>query len=138
LRKPRTCGVFDFLKISSSENGDLSTMEHWPDWLKHSISVGVGIAIIIFVLWRLSPLIFFRFRAHKAPGRITNWMSMKEKGKTYFYPIIEFETNDGRSLNYRAEERCENRPMYPVGTEVTVLYDRKNPKNARTNYPEAN
>jgi hypothetical protein len=111
-------------------------MESWPDWVQHTIAISLGGIAVIVILWRLSPLLFFRFRAITVEGRISNWMSMKEKGVAYYYPLIEFNTIEGRHSSYRADDRCEGRPMYPIGTVVKVSYDPKDLKNVRTTYPE--
>ena len=111
-------------------------MENWPDWVKHTLSIVCGLLVVGFVIWRLSPLLFFRFKAQKATGRITNWMSVKENGTVFFYPLIEYTTAAGQVVSYRANERCEGRPMYPVGTVVEVSYLPKDPKDTRTEYPE--
>jgi hypothetical protein len=111
-------------------------MESWPDWLKHTSAILLGAIALGLMIWRLSPLLFFKFLAIHAEGRITNWMSVKIKGLNYFYPLVEFTTQDGTVMSYRASERCENRPMYPVGTKVGVRSLKKDPKNARTSYPE--
>ena len=108
-----------------------------PDWLSYTIVTLVIIAVITVVLWRLSPILFFGFRAISTQGRISNWMSMKEKGVTYFYPVISFETLEGEKKSFRADDRCEERPMYPIGTTVTVRYDKKDTTNVRTEYPES-
>ncbi len=107
-----------------------------PDWLLYTIVGLVFAAIVVIVLYRLSPIIFFGFRAITTSGRITNWMSMKEKGTTYFYPVISFETLKGEKKSFRADDRCEDRPMYLIGTTVTVKYDKKDTSNVRTEYPE--
>ncbi len=107
-----------------------------PEWAQHLIAIVLGIIVIAILIWRLSPIIFFRFRSIAVSGRITNWMSMKEKGVAYFYPMIEFETLEGRKMNLRADDRCEGRPLYPVGTKITVHYDKKDPKNLKVVYPK--
>lgn len=112
-------------------------MESLPDWLKTTLAIVVPLAVAIFILWRLSPIIFFRFRAIHVPGKITNWMSRKEKGVNYFYPMIEFDTLEGTAISMRADDRCEGRPMFPIGTAIEVAYDKKNPKNIRITYPQS-
>ena len=108
-----------------------------PEWTQYALITVVGIGVLAFLIWRLSPLIFFNMYSVAVKGRITNWMSMKEKGTTYFYPMIEFETADGNMISTRADDRCEGRPMYPVGTSILVRYRKKDPKSFRVDYPEA-
>ena len=70
-------------------------------------------------------------------GRIVNWMSATVAGKRYFYPLIEFRTESGVPVTYRAEERSEDKPMFEPGTVVKVKYDPENPKRVKTVYPKA-
>lgn len=111
-------------------------MDNWPEWLEHTVAIGLGLLVLGLIFWKFRDEIFFKFRAIAVEGRITNWMSMKDKGVTFYYPLIEFHDLNGNVVNYRANERCEGRPMYPVGTKVVVRYDKKNPKKVKTEYPE--
>jgi len=111
-------------------------MSDLPEWLPYVIAVVLCISILGLVFWRLSPLLFFKSRAINVEGRITNWMSMKEKGIVYYYPMIEFTDLNGQNQSYRADERCEGRPIYPIGSKVIVHYNQKNPTNAKTTYPK--
>ncbi|NNE54697.1 MAG: DUF3592 domain-containing protein [Flavobacteriales bacterium] len=109
----------------------------FSDNQKLVLSIVLGVAVVAILIWRLAPLMFFKLSAISVPGRITNWMSMKEGGKPYFYPMIEFATLDGQSITTRADDRCEGRPIYPVGTKVIVHYHKKDPRNFRIEYPES-
>jgi hypothetical protein len=112
-------------------------MEDWPYWLQITITVVVLVGVGIFIIWRLSPILFFKLRAIEVEGRITNWMSHKEKGVTYYYPLVEFDTLEGEKISFRADEKCEGRPMYPIGTKLKIAYDKKDAKNARITYPSS-
>lgn len=108
----------------------------WPDWLVYSLS---GLCILLFVgivFWRLSPLLFFKRKAVQVPGVIANWMRVREKGTPYFYPLIRYKDAQGEAQEFRADERCEGHPMYPVGTVVTVFYNPKKPNQRQTEYPD--
>jgi hypothetical protein len=63
-------------------------------------------------------------------------MSATEKGKKYFYPVIEYTPKGGETIRVRTEDRCENEPMYSVGSAVTVKYDPSNFKTIRVEYPK--
>lgn len=93
------------------------------------------ILVIAIIIWRLSDVLFFSFRAKKTEGTIVNWMQQSVKGKATFYPLIEFTTQEGEDIQYRADESCEGSPMYPRGTKVTVSYNPKKPKQTKTTYP---
>jgi hypothetical protein len=95
----------------------------------------VAVVLIAFLLWKFWDDFMLRFRATKTTGTITNWMSRSEKGKVYFYPLITFTTEDGASIQFRADESCEDNPLYPRGTEVTVSYLPKKPSVRKVEYP---
>lgn len=63
-------------------------------------------------------------------------MQSKVKGKLILHPVISFTPENGESRKYRADESCEGKPMYPVGTKVTVLYNPKDPGQVKTRYPK--
>lgn len=109
-------------------------MDDMSSWAPYVIAIILCVAILGIVLWRLSPILFFKMRALSVQGKITNWMSMKDKGVTYYYPMIEFTDLNGTNHNYRADERCEGRPLYPIGSNVVVHYDKNNPSNVKTTY----
>ncbi len=104
-----------------------------PDFIPYSLlalfSIGIG-----FYLFK--DTVRFALKSKKTPGRIVNWMSATEKGKKYFYPVIEYTPKGGETLRVRTEDRCENEPLYAVGTEVTVKYDTANFKTIRVEYPK--
>jgi hypothetical protein len=103
-----------------------------PNWLAYTI---VGVLVLIFLYWKFKDDIFFLFKNKESEGRITNWMAASEKGQKFFYPLIEFTTESGEVITYRADERCENAPLYSPGTVVRVKYQVNNPKKVKTIYP---
>lgn len=107
-------------------------METLPNWIV--ILILVVLAGIIS-WWKFRNEILLRFMGEETQGVITNWMSTKEKGKRYYYPLIEFTTKEGQRISYRAGEHCEGEPMYPQGTIVQIKYLRSDPKNVKTIYP---
>jgi hypothetical protein len=104
-----------------------------PDFIPYSLLAlfSIGIGIYLF-----KDTVRFAFKSKKIVGRIVNWMSATEKGKKYFYPVIEYTPKGGETLRVRTEDRCENEPLYAVGTEVTVKYDTANFKTIRVEYPK--
>ena len=104
-----------------------------PDYIPYNLLAlfSIGIGIYLF-----KDTVRFAFKSVKTPGRIVNWMSASEKGKRYYYPVIEYTPTDGETLRVRTEDRCENEPLYTVGTEVTVKYDSANFKTIRVEYPK--
>ena len=104
-----------------------------PDYIPYTLLAlfSIGIGIYLF-----KDTVRFAFKSVKTPGRIVNWMSASEKGKRYYYPVIEYTPTDGETLRVRTEDRCEIEPLYTVGTEVTVKYDSANFKTIRVEYPK--
>jgi hypothetical protein len=104
-----------------------------PDFIPYSLLAlfSIGIGVYLF-----KDTVRFAFKSEKITGRIVNWMSASEKGKKYFYPVIEYTPKGGETLRVRTEDRCENDPLYAVGTEVTVKYDTANFKTIRVEYPK--
>jgi hypothetical protein len=105
-----------------------------PDWIPATLIAALLIGVI---WWKFSSDIRFAMKGRWTEGRIMNWMSATEAGKKYYYPLIEFCTEGGVSVTYRAEERSEGKPMYEPGTTVKVKYDPENPKRVKTVYPKA-
>ena len=108
-------------------------LEKIPDFIPYSflalLSLGIG-----FYLFK--DTIRFALKSLKTNGRIVNWMSASEKGKKYFYPVIEYTPEGGETIRVRTEDRCEKEPLYPVGSSVTVKYDPLNFKTIRVEYPK--
>jgi len=94
-----------------------------------------SVAILGILYWRLGDLIFFSFRAVKTKGKIVNWMRRTEKGKELFYPLIEFQLQNGIAHQFRAGEYSEGSPMYARGTEVQIRYIPGKMNDIRTTYP---
>lgn len=106
---------------------------------EESLDIG-PIAIVVtilvaFIIWKFWDNLLLRYRSTKTIGTITNWMSRSEKGKVYFYPQISFSTSEGKEIQFRADERCENAPLYPRGTSVKVSYLASNPSVRKVEYP---
>ncbi len=108
-------------------------LENIPDYIPYTLlalfSIGIG-----FYLFK--DTVRFAFKSETATGRIVNWMSATEKGKKYFYPVIEYTPKGGETMRIRTEDRCEKEPLYTVGSGVTVKYDPSNFKTIRVEYPK--
>jgi hypothetical protein len=48
-----------------------------------------------------------------------------------YYPVVEFTTASNAKVRFRAGAGSDRTPEYEVGTTVDVLYDLRNPANAR-------
>ena len=79
--------------------------------------------------------ILFLLRHKETEGTIVNWLKAKQKGKDFFYPLIVFNDENEKPIQFRAEERCEGSPMYPPGTKVIIKYVPGNPEFRKVKYP---
>ena len=104
-----------------------------PDFIPYTflalLSLGIG-----FYLFK--DTVRFLLKSQKTHGIIVNWMSASEKGKKYFYPVIEYTPKDAETLRVRTEDCCESEPLFAVGTAVVVKYDSNNFKTIRVEYPK--
>lgn len=105
---------------------------------KEIIYAAACAAIVLGLIWFKRDVFFFRWRASQAEGTIKNWMAATEKGIRYFYPVIEFTLKNGATKSFRADDRCENEPMYAPGTKVIVRYLEKNPDEVKVIFPQKN
>lgn len=80
--------------------------------------------------------ILFLLQHKKTEGTIINWLRAKQKGKDFFYPLISFDDDNGKTIQFRAEERCEGSPMYPQGTKVIIKYISGNQEIRKVKYPK--
>ena len=108
-------------------------IDNIPDYIPYTflalLSIGIG-----FYLFK--DTVRFALKSQRTPGRIVNWMSATEKGKKYFYPVIEYTPLGGETMRIRTEDRCEKEHLYPVGSSVNVKYDPSNFKTIRVEYPK--
>lgn len=100
------------------------------------LSVLCVVLVIGILYWRLAPLIFFKRRAVKVEGKITNWMSAQVKGERIFKPLIRYHDAEGNEQSFASEDQCKGEPAYPVGTRVMVFYNPKKPQERQVEYPE--
>lgn len=109
-------------------------MEHWTwqEWLIACLTVLIFSAVLL-IKFRME--IRLRFKGVYIDGAIINWMSAIEDGKRYFYPLISAHLPSGQELKFRADERCEGEPMYPVGTPVRIKLLIHQPEVRQVEYP---
>lgn len=97
--------------------------------------IAAAIIVLVLGLVRFRYDIMFLFSKKETQGTITNWMAATQEGKRYFYPMIEFYTEDNSKISFRAEERSEGKPMYQPGTKVTIQYLSKKTDFRKVIYP---
>lgn len=94
----------------------------------------VGLSILAgVILFRVE--LMFLFKHEKVEGTIINWLKAKQQGKEFFYPLISFRDHGGEPIEFRAEERCEGRPLFPPGTKVIIKYLPGKPEFRKVKYP---
>jgi hypothetical protein len=109
-------------------------MESWT-WQEYLVALLTLVLIAAVLLFKFRLEIKLRWKGVFAEGQIVNWMATQESGKRYFYPLISFTSANGREIKFRAEERCEMEPMYPVGTAVRIKYLKDQPDVRVVVYP---
>ncbi len=96
---------------------------------------GTALVVLIVGYIKFRYEILFMFRKQETEGVITNWMATSQEGKRYFYPMIDFQLEDGQRITFRAEERSEGKPMYAPGTKVKIQYLAQKPTIRKVIYP---
>jgi hypothetical protein len=104
---------------------------------KKSNRVGGSIFAIIGLLMMIGAWIFFQNgqkfmkEAVSATGMVVESVYVKSrKGKGRYYPVVEFQTVDGKSKTFRSDTGS-SRPTYENGEQVSILYEKQNPANAK-------
>lgn len=70
-------------------------------------------------------------REEKAPGRVVELVTRRdEDGNEFYYPVVEFSPAGSERRTVQIAEGSWP-AAYDVGDEVTVAYDREQPRNAR-------
>jgi len=93
----------------------------------------IGLAALVAgTLWGLESYPVFRDNA-QTQGTVVELAV--EKGGTasdfVHLPVVEFSTPDNAKVRFKAVAGSDGDPGYDVGTTVDVLYDPRNPANAR-------
>ncbi len=99
------------------------------------IYISFAILIVAVVIFSYRKDLLFLFKKQQTEGTIVNWMASTEKGKRYYYPMIEFSSDGLSNKIFRAEERCEGEPMYPPGTKVRIYYLQSDVEYRKVIYP---
>ena len=98
-----------------------------------------GVAVLMLSIAGISSLsaISKISREASAPGLVVDMIERREYVneqdrvvREYYYPVIEYVSNDGKSHTVQLTEGSQT-PSYEIGDEVTVLYDPEHPLDAR-------
>jgi hypothetical protein len=106
--------------------------ENVPEFIPYTILI---LAVAGIGLWMYKDELRFQFKSKTTEGTIVNWMASTQGGKKYFYPVIEFQPEDGQKQRFRVDDRCEGAPLYDQGTAVKVKYDPLNFTKITVQYP---
>jgi hypothetical protein len=99
------------------------------------IYIGFAIVIVAGAIFLYRRDIKYFFNKRETVGTIINWMAASEKGKRYFYPMIEFSPDGITQQTFRADERCEGQPLYAPGTKVKIKFLPSDPEYRKVIYP---
>lgn len=58
--------------------------------------------------------------------------SSSSRRKTYYYPVVSFKTENGETIEFKSNSGS-NPAKYEVGDKIEVMYNQKNPKDAKVN-----
>ncbi|MEN9640515.1 MAG: hypothetical protein RLZZ262_2384 [Bacteroidota bacterium] len=105
----------------------------WQEWLIACLTL-VIFTTVLLIKFRLE--IRLRWKGIYVDGEIINWMSAIDEGKRYYYPLIIAHLPSGKELKFRAEERCEHEPMFPIGTKVRIKLLQQQPDIRQVEYPD--
>lgn len=73
----------------------------------------------------------FAKEAASATGTVVESVYVKSrKGKGSYYPVVEFQTAEGKRMAFRSDTG-RGRPDYENGEQVSILYEKQNPANAK-------
>lgn len=104
---------------------------------KTSNRVGGGIFAAIGVVMMIGAWMLFQNdqkfakEAASATGTVVESVYVKSrKGKGGYYPVVEFQTADGKRMTFRSDTG-RGRPAYENGEQVSILYEKQNPANAK-------
>lgn len=89
-----------------------------------------GIGLLIFGWWEYRQTARFLGDAVSTTGTVTsNERTTNSKGEAAYYPVVRFTPAHGDPLEFRSRTGSSS-GLYPIGTEVAVLYSPSNPKAA--------
>jgi len=60
-------------------------------------------------------------------------VAVREGVPTQLWTFVAFKTANGRQVEFRSKRPDSVSPRFPIGTRVDVLYDPRDPANARIN-----
>ena len=101
------------------------------------VFTGVAVLMLLIAFVSSAGAILRMNREESAPGRVVEIIERREYVneqdrvvEEYFYPVVEYVSNDGRFHSVQMTEGS-SAPSHEVGDDVTVLYNPERPLQAR-------
>jgi Protein of unknown function (DUF3592) len=69
-------------------------------------------------------------KASRADGTV---VALKKGTFSQTWPIVAFETASGARIRFQGNKPSRSSPRFPIGTRLNILYDEREPSNARIN-----
>ena len=60
-------------------------------------------------------------------------VALKKGTFSQTWPIVAFETTSGARIRFQGNKPSRPSPRFPIGTRLDILYDEREPSNARIN-----
>jgi hypothetical protein len=100
-----------------------------------SLAIGilclVGGAIMLFVVKNFIETLVFIRAAGTTVGKVIHLAPARNSdGHLLYLPVFEYQTNDGTVCQYTSTV-ASSPPAYKIGDSATLLYLRKNPRQAK-------
>lgn len=106
-------------------------MKKKSNWIIGSIFAAVGVVVLIIAWILFQKEQKFAKEAASAMGTVVESVYRKSrKGKITYYPVVEFQTVGGKRMTFRSNTGSKP-PTYEDGEQVSVLYEKQNPANAK-------
>src|SRR5689334_10030795 len=98
--------------------------------LSARLLLALGIVCLLLGGWLGWQTMSFAWSASPATGRVVSHLEVRDDGKTQYRPRIRFETYDGAIYTFTGQLGSTSK-RFAVGDEVPVMYQGKDPAQAR-------
>ena len=96
----------------------------------YSITLAVGVALLIISLLTLKKSLAFLRNSNRAIGTVIELERISDSDGTTYKPVFKFNAATGPEVIYK-QSSSSNPPGWDVGEEATIAYDPNNPNEAR-------
>jgi hypothetical protein len=101
------------------------------------ILIAVSIFYVAYGAYSLGTTLLLFKNAKKTSGIVVELKTAASNNRkrstrrVEYIPVVEFATAEGTRVTYTSNVTVNNMAVYPVGTNVPILYQKDNPENAR-------